>query len=130
MKILAGTILLFLLGTMFFSLFHLAQGMDMTPGGMTDCPFMSQAEVICTMNLADHVGAWKSVFLAVAPTVILLLTFAGTVAFVAATAPNLIRKKSTAPLRQYRWLVMSTYTFSPRPLQDFFAAGILHPKVY
>ena len=128
-KILSFTLLTFFLGTMFFSLFHMSMGMDMS-GRMTNCPFMSHEEVICPMNLADHIGAWKSVFLSVAPALTLLLAVAGVAVFVAAVAPNLLRKIQYASPPLCRWLETSTYTFSYRSLQELFSNGILNPKLY
>ena len=129
MKTIASTMLLFLLGTMFVSLFHLSMGMDMT-GGMTDCPFAAHAEVICQMNVADHIGAWKSAFLSVVPTLILLSAVAGIVVFVASVAPNLLRKIPYASPPSCGWIQARTYTFSYRPLQELFSNGILHPKLF
>lgn len=128
-KILSITLLTLFIGTMFFSLFHMSMGKDMT-GGMTDCPFMERGEVICPMNLADHIGAWKSAFLSTAPTLTLLLAVAGIAVFVASVAPNLLRKIQYASPPSQRWLEVRTYTFSYRPLQELFSNGILHPKLF
>jgi len=128
-KILSVLILTFFLGTMFFSLFHMSMGMNMS-GGMTDCPFMSHGEVICPMNLIDHIGAWKSVFLSAVPTLTFLLAVVGIAVFVASVAPNLLRKIEYASPPLCRWLEVRTYTFSYRPLQELFSNGILHPKLY
>ena len=129
MKLIASTILLFLLGTMFVSLFHMGIGMDMSDG-MTDCPFMSHQEVVCQMNLADHIGAWKSVFLSAVPALTLLLAVAGIAIFVASVAPNLFGKMQYISPPLCRWLETKTYTFIYRPLQELFSNGILHPKLY
>lgn len=107
----------------------MSMGKDMT-GGMTDCPFMERGEVICPMNLADHIGAWKSAFLSTAPTLTLLLAVAGIAVFVASVAPNLLRKIQYASPPSQRWLEVRTYTFSYRPLQELFSNGILHPKLF
>ncbi len=129
MKVISSLVLTFLLGAMFVSLFHMSMGTDMT-GGMTDCPFMAHEEVICPMNLADHIGAWKSVFLSTIPTLTFLLAIAGVAIFVASVAPNLLYKiRYTSPPR-LRWLEVRTYTFSYRPLQELFSNGILHPKLF
>jgi hypothetical protein len=128
-RILSITLLTFFLGTMFFGLFHMSMGMDMSEG-MSDCPFMSHEEVICPMNLADHIGAWKSVFLSVAPTLTLLLAVAGIAVFVVSVAPNLLRMTQYASPLLHRYLRTRTYTFSYRPLQELFSNGILHPKLY
>ena len=129
MKVIASLILTFLLGAMFVSLFHMSMGMDMT-GGMTDCPFMAHEEVICPMNLADHIGAWKSAFLAVTPTLVLLFFAAGAVAFVASVAPHLFALKCRLIPILHKQLRERTYAFSYRPLQELFASGILHSKVF
>lgn len=128
-KILSFVLLTLFLGTMFFSLFHMSMGMDMT-GGMSDCPFASHEEVICPMNLVDHIGAWKSVFSSAVPTLTLLLAVAGVAALVASVAPNLLKKIQYASPPLPRWLKARTYTFSYRPLQELFSNGILNPKLF
>jgi len=129
MKWVASMTLALVLGTMFISLFHMSMGMDMS-GGMTDCPFMEHGEVICQMNLADHIGAWKSAFLSVVPTLTLLLAVASIAIFVASVAPNLLQKTRYLQPTLYCWLRPRTYTFSHRPLQELFSIGILHPKLF
>lgn len=129
MKTATAIILTVLLGAMFVSLFHLSMGMDMT-GSMSDCPFMAHEEVLCPINLADHIGAWKSAFLAVAPTIFLLLAIAGLAVVMAALAPHLFAlKRKPIPILT-KQLRERTYTFSYRPLQELFSNGILHPKVF
>lgn len=128
-KLLSIMLLAFFLGTMFFSLFHMSMGMDMH-GGMVDCPFMAHEEVICPMNLADHIGAWKSVFLATVPALTLLLAITGVAVSVISVAPNLLRKIEYASPPLQRWLAVRIYSFSYRPLQELFSNGILHPKVF
>ena len=104
-------------------------GMDMS-GGMTDCPFMEHGEVICQMNLADHIGAWKSAFLSVLPALTLLLAAAGVAIFVASVAPNLLQKTRYLQPAIRKRFRPRTYTFSYRPLQELFSDGILHPKLF
>ena len=129
MRLLGQILLVAVLGTMFLSLFHISAGMDMT-GGMSDCPFMSHTEVICPMNLTDHLEAWKSVFIATVPASCLILAVAGMAIFVVSVAPNLLRKLHYKSLLLYKWLEIRTYTFSYRPLQELFSSGILHPKLH
>lgn len=129
MKLTASLILTFLLGAMFVSLFHMSMGMDMH-GGMSDCPFMAHEEVICPMDLADHLAAWKSVFQAVAPTIVLLIAAAGAVALAVTVAPHLFTSKRRPVPILPRLLRERTYSFSYRPLQELFSSGILHPKVF
>ena len=128
MKVTASVILTFVLGTMFVSLFHMSQ-MDMH-GGMSDCPFMAHEEVICPMNLADHIAAWKSAFLAVTPMLTLLLAMAGAVAIIASFSPHLFTSKRKPIPILHRQLRERTYSFSYRPFQELFSNGILHPKVF
>lgn len=128
-KIVSIAILTVFLGAMFASLFHMSMGMDMA-GGMTDCPFMEHSEVICPMNLADHMVAWKAAFVSVVPTIVTLLLVAGAVAFIASTAPFLFGpKRKPIPIR-LNVLRTRTYSFSYRPLQELFSNGILHPKLF
>lgn len=129
MKAIAALILAFLLGTMFVGLFHMSTGMDMA-AGMSDCPFMSHEEVWCPMNLADHLGAWKSIYLAIVPSVALLFAVAGAVAIAILIVPSLFAQRyKPIPIR-YRFLRERVYTYSYRPLQELFASGILHPKLF
>jgi len=104
-------------------------GMDMS-SGMTDCPFMAHEEVICPMNLADHIVAWKSAFLSAVPTLTLLLAVAGIAVSIASVAPNLLGKIQYISPPSCRWLETKAYTFIYRPLQELFSNGILHPKLY
>jgi hypothetical protein len=129
MKNVAGIIITFLLGAMFVSLFHMSMGMDMT-GSMSDCPSMAHEEVLCPINLADHIGAWKSAFLAVTPTIVLLLAVTGSLVFIATVAPHLFVPKREPILILSRQLRERTYTFSYRLLQELFSNGVLHPKVF
>jgi hypothetical protein len=107
----------------------MSTGMNMS-AEMTDCPFMANSEVICAMNVSDHIGAWKSVFLSTVPTLILLLAVAGVAVFIASIAPNLLRKINYASPPLLRWLEIRNYSFSYRPLQELFSNGILHPKLF
>ena len=105
--------------------------MDMSGGvGMSDCPFMSHDEVLCSMSFTDHISAWKTAFLAVSPTLTLLLLTVGAVALVASVAPNLLFKPRYAIPILHRYIQERTYTFSYRPLQELFSQGILHPKLF
>ncbi len=129
MKILAVSVVAVVFGAMFASLFHMSMDMDtMATGG--DCMYMSHAETWCPMNATDHIGAWQAVFQAVAPSVMLLLVTASALALVAAAAPNLITSRPSTIRILQRQLRERTYLFSYRPLQELFARGILHPKLF
>jgi len=99
-------------------------------GGMTDCPFMSHEEVVCPMNLVDHIGVWKSVFLSVLPNITLFLLIAGVATFIVSVAPNLLQKIQYTSLPLSIYLQSKTPTFLYRPLQEMFSNGILHPKLF
>lgn len=114
---------------MFFSLFHLSMGMEMS-GGMTGCPFAAHEEVVCSMNLVDHIGAWKSVFLAVSPAVLLLATIVGAAFITVSVAPNLLQRIRYLYFRTHTFRSEELYSFSVRPLQELFSRGILHPKLF
>lgn len=119
---------LLFLGVMFGGLFHMS-GMDMT-GDMTDCPYMTHDEVLCSMSIFDHFAAWESHFLALVPQLTVLLLAAAAILTVQAIAPHLLSpplQLHAIPIKQYR---DRTYTFSYRPLQELFSRGILHPKLF
>lgn len=128
MKAIGGTLLLFFIGSMFVSLFHMSS-MDMH-AGMTNCPFMAHEEVICPMNLIDHIGAWKSVFLSIAPALTLLFAITGVAVLIGTVAPNLLRRIIYSPPPLARCIREKIYTFTYRPLQEMYSNGILNPKLF
>lgn len=129
MKTITSVLMLFLLGAMFATLFALSSGMNMADG-MTHCPFMAHEEVLCTMHLGEHIEAWKSTFLATTTTIVTLLGAASAVAWFATLPPNLLRRLRRISEQISIYIRERTYTFSYRPLQELFASGILHPKVF
>jgi len=128
MKVIGVTILLFFISSMFVSLFHMSH-MDMQ-AGMSDCPFMSHAEVMCPMKLLDHVSAWKTAFLSVVPELTLLLVAIGFGVLLASVAPNLLRRIVYVSTQVSQQILQRIYTFVYRPLQELFSRGILNPKLY
>lgn len=128
-KILAVLLLVLFMSTMFFSLFHLSMGMDMS-AETSGCPFMSHEETICPMNLADHIGAWKDVFLSAVPSLALFLFAATSVVFLISTAPNLLHKVRRTVSVFYKYIRELTYTFLYRLFQELFSGGILNPKLF
>ena len=129
MKVVTGLILVFLLGAMFTSLFYMSVGMGMT-GGMADCPFMTHEETVCPMDLADHVGAWKSAFLAAVPNVVREALAAAEAVAVLWVVPYLVVSGYWPVPILKRQLRERTYAFSKRPLQELFSSGILHTKLF
>lgn len=128
MKLIASVLFLFLLGIMTMGLFHMSS--RMMSGGMENCPFMAHEEALCPMSFTDHVEAWRSTFLAVAPTTLLLLSLFAVAPLLAAVAPNLLVRQFVlqpvlAGMQRER-----TYTYSRRSLQELFSNGVLHPKLF
>lgn len=127
MKIIGGIILTILLTSMTLSLFHVSTEMS-THDFMKNCPFMTYEEVLCPMNSIEHIGMWKSFFLATIPTIILLLV---AVVIAGGIIPSFLFKiKYRIEQRYCRYTKERIYTFSYRILQEFFSNGILHPKVF
>jgi len=128
MKIFGAILIAIVTGTMFLSLFHMSMGMDMA-GGMTDCPFASQGEVICSMSIADHLDAWKTMFLGTVSTVLFLLAGALLISAIA-VAPHLLVNRIRLLVLSYVQSPIRTYTYCYRALQELFSRGILHPKLF
>jgi hypothetical protein len=126
-RITTAILMILFLGGMFGGLLHMSSSMDM---GMSDCPFMSSGEVLCSMNPTEHISAWKSAFYSVIPTLTLLVLAAGVAALVASVAPNLLLKRRYVEPILRSYLQERIYTFFYRPLQELFASGILHPKLF
>ena len=129
-KLAGGILLAVFLSVLSLSLFHMpADGMAMS-GETSGCPFMTHEATLCTMSIFDHFGAWKSAFLAIVPIFTLILSALAGAIILFAQAPNLLAQQRyrTPPLPKY--LVERTYSFSYRPLQELFASGILHPKLF
>ena len=120
------------LGVMFGGLFYMSTGMDIgRDSNMSECLFKSRGETLCSMNILDHFGVWKSNFLAVVPTFTLLLGVLAAALIFLAVAPHLIFSKrkllyETFVLNRNRDITI----FSGRPLQELFSNGILHPKLF
>jgi hypothetical protein len=117
---------------MFGGLFHTSMSMDMgKSGGISDCPFMSHGEVLCSMSVFDHFGAWKDAFTAIAPTFLTLLATLAAVAVAISIAPNLALPQKLLYTRlQVSNIIDRTFKHSVRPLQELFSNGILHPKLF
>ena len=110
-------------------LFHMSSSMDMA-GGMENCPFMAHEEVLCPMSFAEHLEAWRAAFLAIAPTTLLLLSLLVAAPLLIAVAPNLLAQKFLLQPVLTRVQRERTYTYNRRALQEYFASGVLHPKLF
>ncbi|NCN52768.1 hypothetical protein GW943_03115 [Candidatus Parcubacteria bacterium] len=127
MKSLAAIVLTLLISAMFVSMVHISIAMEMdmatTP---SECPFMSHTEVLCAMNIADHIGAWKLSF---TNTVVNIALYIGAAILLYA---GLFRPPPLAQLCLRLCARLKSYTSAQavRPLQELFADGILNPKVH
>lgn len=116
------------ISVLFTSLFAMPVGMDME-GGMSDCPFMEVGEVICPMDFADHIGAWKAAFVSIVPNIFILIA-AGAVLLLTVSAPVLFGNKGKPIPVRLHISPPQTYSHICRPLQELFSKGILHPKLF
>lgn len=139
-KLFTLILLSFFVGGMFVSLFNLSSMMSMEmdksvtmshhqPFGMNDCPFMTHGEAFCPMSFFDHIVAWKETFVAVVP-VLFWLSGLVLVLVIYNLAPNLVLPKKYFLLILQRPLRERVYTHCYRSWQDFFAQGILNPKLF
>lgn len=130
MKVITAITLVFIvLGTMLVSLFHMDSAVK-TGGSMSNCPFMAHEEVICPMDLANHISIWKTVFMATIPPLEFLLVIVTVIAFIANFPSHLLVPRGIPILFFFRQLQERIYTYTYRPLQDFFSNGILNPKLF
>lgn len=118
-------------GLMFFSLIHLPDNHHKTTVSdyqVAKCPFMTHEEVLCPMNLFDHIKAWKAIFFNLIPSALTLLSIA---LLIASTVPHLLKKHLLylMPIRKCR-PPSDTYTYTIRAFQELFSNGILHPKIF
>lgn len=129
-KVAGGILLAVFLSVLSLSLFHMpAAGMDMS-ADTSGCPFMAHETTLCSMSVLDHVGAWKSAFLAVVPGFTLLLSVLVGAIVLLSVAPNLLLKQRYRILPLPKKTNERTYSYSYRPLQELFSSGILHPKLF
>lgn len=131
MQVRIVALLLGFIGLMVLSLLSVGHHMDMTHG-TTDCAFASQHENVCPMSVLDHIGAWKSIFMSTVP-LLFTVFLVGTVTMAAGIAPYLLRKirLHTIPVSpRFHQLSVTLYSYIYRALQELFARGILHPKLF
>ncbi len=86
------------------------------------CPFMPGEQVICQMDVFDHIGAWQSTFTTILPTLVLYL-FLAAVVFVAwqyYSPPDLFVR---VPINRRRLQPARVSV-----VQELFSSGILNPR--
>ncbi len=102
---------------MVFGIPHVGMSMDME--GHMDCPFMVGEQVLCEMNVLDHMGAVQSIFSVLAPILLVILT----VAFVA------VALRIFSPPYHIPLLYLHRRVFSYRSLfKDLFIGSVLNPR--
>ncbi len=112
----------------FLALFGLPLSMTTDEHGMmSNCPFMSQVEVICPMQVGEHITKWQRAITGIPQEA---LDIALAVLIVLACWSLILREGAlinTALQRLRRERGRSTlFNF----LQLAFSQGILHPKIY
>ena len=128
-KIASISVLVIFISVLFASLFHMSTGMGME-GKMGDCPFMEIGEVICPMDFADHIGAWKAAFASIVPNIFILILAVGAVLLLNVSVPVLFGNKGKPIPVRLHIPPPQTYSYIYRPLQELFSKGILHPKLF
>lgn len=131
MKFLTLCVLSIFLGLMFVSLFQVSETMDPVQG-MSDCLFMThEAGVPCLMSVMDHMSAWKAFFATVAPLIVTVLLSVGVLGHCGTGLSKLYQILVSSRARLFKNLQQNhPPAHSVRILQEFFARGIVHPKVY
>lgn len=115
----------------FVALFGLTLSMQTDDYGMmSDCPFMSEHTVACSMDIVDHIAQWQSLLSAIVSPYSTLAMFAALALIIAAIivatrAPTLWAGSSLSPPHHQ---TPESKMFSG--LVRAFARGILHPRLY
>lgn len=88
------------------------------------CPFMPGEQVVCQMDAFDHISAWQSTFVAIAPTILALSILA---AVTVLTLRHWYPPPDFVPIRiyYYRRTEVAIIPF----YQELFSNGILNPKI-
>jgi hypothetical protein len=86
------------------------------------CPFMPGEQVICQMDVFDHISAWQSTFASILPTIVPLILLVGIV--------SVFWKYDSPPDRLVRISLARWREQSARVsiIQELFSNGILNPK--
>lgn len=125
-------LLLFVFVGMFFLTFMLSSHSLVMSHGNGDCISASQFETFCPMILFSHIEVWKSVFMNSLPTLVVLMAVAIGATLVGKPPHLTIRIILYKIWILLPWLQMQMrrYGYTYRSLQDIFARGILHPKLF
>lgn len=131
-RTIAAVLTILFLGVMFGGLFHMGTGMDMT-GTQTGCPFMIEQETICSMSVLEHLSAWQANFLAIGTSAATLLIGLLALALFGGGSPFPSHVRNLAhlsPMVILQNVETKLLTFCQRALQELFARGVLHPKLF
>lgn len=91
------------------------------------CPFMQEQAVICTMDLLQHIAAWKNALASIPQQTMLLSALLLYAAFALSFLYQLSLHDRTTDRIRFRHGDRSVRTSA---LQELFSNGILHPKVF
>ncbi|MCA9358694.1 hypothetical protein KC926_00620 [Candidatus Kaiserbacteria bacterium] len=117
--------------TLFGGLFHISMGMDMGDGGsVSACPFMSHGEVVCSMDIFDHLAAWQSDFMMLVPASASLLGSLAAILLLSIAPHLLFSYQKLLSQRRIIYRQTNPSLVSLHPLQELFARGILNPKLF
>jgi len=131
-KIITVILMVLFLGVMFSSLFHISMTSHVS-GGMSECLFMMHEETeLCPMSALDHLNVWSDSFQILVPVFTKVLLVLGIGLVFLSVPPNIIisRRLLYAHLKYLYLDVSYLLLFPKRFLQEFFARGILHPKLF
>ena len=95
-----------------------------------NCPFMTHEQTLCSMNMLQHVAAWKEAFIAIVPAIFSLFVATAVLFIVRSRSPYLRTRMSYTPIFFLKKIRERLYLFTYRHLQDLFSNGILHPKLF
>jgi len=118
------------LSVLFFSLVHISSNMGAL-GVSQGCPFMVEGSALCQMSFAEHLSSWKELSLAT-PLLLLIVLLLPTV-HPLRFCPSLFFRQVCAVWQldtnspRVKTFIAGT---TPHYLQELFAQGLLHPKLF
>ncbi len=127
-----NVILLTLISFAFMSLFGMSMGMEAKDGQMSSCPFMAEQEVMCQMNIMEHITQWQKAFLGVPnKTNFLALALILAAAVLVTFGKSLFQPKKLTELAARLLAYHKEHLVRVfDPLLIAFSDGILNPKIY
>ena len=106
--------------------------MELKNGQMSSCPFMAEQEVMCQMNIMEHIAEWREAFLGI-PAKTNFLAFAAVLLiaiFSSFVKPFPQLKNLTESAARFLAYHRANFAKVFDPLLVAFPDGILNPKIY